>query len=105
MCSVVAIRAALKEPQYVYDFVDELVHQSRPAFEAFLQRKGIGYWPSASNYLFIYVDQPAAMELKLRERGILVRPKKDDKGVTGLRISLGTMKQTQRLIDTLDRLL
>jgi len=105
MLAVVAIKAALKEPQYVFDFVRELNTKAKPRFEAWLRERGIVFWPSSANYIFCYFAEPVALEAQLRARDILVRPKKDEKNVTGLRVSLGTLAQTERLIATLDELL
>lgn len=101
-CSVEALRAAMASPQYVFDFVKEHNTQSRPYLEEWLTTKGIRYWPTAANYIFCYFEDPPALEKLLRARGILVRPKKDAEGVTGLRMSIGTLEQTKRLSDTLE---
>ena len=136
MLSVVAVRAALKSPSYVFDYVKELNEKSKPRLEAYLASKEIVFWPSTgANYIFAYIDQPqqarhdhlismraahdsrqhgdrtsraylsAQREAALRSRGILVRPKKDGDGVTGLRMSIGTLAQTERLIGALDEIL
>uniref|UniRef100_A0A7S4BZX8 histidinol-phosphate transaminase n=1 Tax=Chrysotila carterae TaxID=13221 RepID=A0A7S4BZX8_CHRCT len=103
--SVVAVRAAMSAPQYVFDYVKEHNTIARPAFERYLDKKGIVYWPSSANYIFCYFPEPMELEAKLRARGILVRPKKDADGVTGLRVSIGTAAQTDQLISTLEQLL
>lgn len=83
---------------------------------------GIDFWPTVANFIFCYFPEPVRLEAALRERGILVRPKKDGrrswfhgvlrlfggktwrksrisgrfqdhKGVLGLRISFGTLEQ------------
>ena len=96
--SVVAATAALQDSAYVFELVDELNNQAKPAFEAFLQEIGVVFWPTDANFVFCYFVDPPGLEAKLRAKGILVRPKKDADGVTGLRISLGTLAQTERLI-------
>jgi histidinol-phosphate aminotransferase len=103
--SVVALRAALKDSKYVFDFVNEVNQHAKPAFEDFLCSHGIKSWPSSCNFIFCYFDKPNELEASLRERNILVRPKKDADGVLGLRVSIGTMEQTKRLISTLEELL
>eukprot|EP00928_Gymnodinium_smaydae_P072333 TRINITY_DN55701_c0_g1_i1.p1 TRINITY_DN55701_c0_g1~~TRINITY_DN55701_c0_g1_i1.p1 ORF type:complete len:396 (-),score=91.92 TRINITY_DN55701_c0_g1_i1:46-1173(-) len=103
--AVVAIRAALKDSQYVRDFVDEVNTRAKPKFESYLRDKGIVFWPSSCNFIFCYFERPAELEVALRARGILVRPKKDAKGVLGLRITVGTLEQMNRLMAALDDLL
>jgi histidinol-phosphate aminotransferase len=70
-----------------------------------LAQKGIVFWPSAANYILCYFEDPVRLERQLRDRGILVRPKKDAEGTLGLRVSLGTLAQTERLIATLEEVL
>mmetsp|Transcript_88282 Transcript_88282/g.189541 ORF Transcript_88282/g.189541 Transcript_88282/m.189541 type:complete len:646 (+) Transcript_88282:46-1983(+) len=101
----VAVDAALSNQEYMLDFVAELNHRAKPKFEDFLRQRGIAFWPSSANYIFCYFQQPLELEPKLRARNILVRPKKDADGVTGLRVTIGTVEQTERLIDSLIELL
>merc|ERR1712194_865083 len=85
--------------------VTEVNEQAKPKFENFLREQGIRYWPSMANFIFCYFDQPDELEAKLRAKGILVRPKKDENGITGLRISVGTVAQMDHVIATLKELL
>mmetsp|Transcript_117713 Transcript_117713/g.327817 ORF Transcript_117713/g.327817 Transcript_117713/m.327817 type:complete len:661 (-) Transcript_117713:112-2094(-) len=103
--AVAAINAALANPQYMIDFVKEHNTQAKPLFEDFLRSRGIVFWPSSANYIFCYFKQPLETEAGLRAKNILVRPKKDGNGVLGLRVSIGTLEQTQRLIAELKDIL
>jgi histidinol-phosphate aminotransferase len=103
--SCVAVKAALANQKYVWDFVKEHNEKSRPSFLAFLEERGIKYWPTKANYAFCYFQNPAELEKQLVSHKILTRPKKDADGVLGLRISFGTMEQTERLIALLKKLL
>mmetsp|Transcript_32083 Transcript_32083/g.88643 ORF Transcript_32083/g.88643 Transcript_32083/m.88643 type:complete len:655 (+) Transcript_32083:101-2065(+) len=101
----VAVKAALSDKQYMLDFVEELNKRAKPKFESFLRSRSIVFWPSDANYIFCYFERPAELEAELRARGILVRPKKDAEGVLGLRVTIGTVEQTERLIASLEELL
>eukprot|EP00439_Symbiodinium_sp_Y106_P082667 s542_g22.t1 len=103
--AVVAIQAAMKKPQYVFDYVKEVNERSKPLFEEFLNKKGIGYWPTVANFIFCYFQDPKTTEAKLRERGILVRPKKDANDTLGLRVSFGTEQQMRDTIKAMEELL
>jgi histidinol-phosphate aminotransferase len=103
--SVVAVEKAMTNNQYVFDYVKELNERAKPAFEAYLNKKGIVFWPSSANFIFCYFKDPVGLEASLRERGILVRPKKDADNVLGLRVSIGTFEQMERLMKELDTLL
>ncbi|WP_252177367.1 histidinol-phosphate transaminase [Endozoicomonas sp. 4G] len=99
--AVVAIDAALSNPGYTERYVKEVMEVSKPMFEAFLNRKGIDYWPSVANFIWIFPNNPDEIEKHLRAHRILVRPKADEKGNLGLRINLGNKAQTESLIETL----
>merc|ERR1712032_1372769 len=101
----VAVEAALADKQYMADFVAEHNTRSKPKFEDFLRQRGVEFWPSSANYIFCYFQRPMELEVELRARDILVRPKKDADGVCGLRVSIGTVEQTDRLILALSELL
>eukprot|EP00913_Durusdinium_trenchii_P003083 g2850.t1 len=79
--------------------------RSKPLFEDFLKKRGIEFWPTVANFIFCYFSEPVRLESALRERGILVRPKKDHKGVLGLRVSFGTEAQMKEVIKALEELL
>ncbi|MCW7555764.1 histidinol-phosphate aminotransferase family protein [Endozoicomonas gorgoniicola] len=99
--AVVAIDAALGNPEYTQEYVKEVIEVSKPMIEAFLDKQNIEYWPSVANYVWVFFKQPSLVEQKLKEANILVRPKVDNNSRLGLRISLGNKQQTIHLIDTL----
>lgn len=101
----VALDAAMSDPKYVWDFVEEVNKRAKPKFEEFLNARGIVFWPSSCNFIFCYFEDPAGLEKGLRAKGILVRPKKDAKGVLGLRITIGTLAQMEQVIKALTELL
>lgn len=96
--AVVAVRAALDNFADVSSYIEEVMTRSKPALESFLDESGLQYWESAANYLWVFPDRPEALELALRSEGVLVRPKADAEGRLGLRITLGTLEQTERAI-------
>lgn len=99
--AIVAIRAALAHPQYTQEYVREVMRESKPMLEAFLTERGISYWPSGANYLWMFPSNSEQLNHLLLSSDILVRPKADAKGRLGLRITLGTVAQTQRLLKVL----
>jgi len=101
----VAVRAALANNQYMTDYVGEVMNRSKPKFESYLRSIQVDFWTSCSNYIFCYFDNPTPLESGLRSKNILVRPKKDEKGILGLRITMGTVEQTDNLIEALNELL
>ena len=91
--AVVAVAAALAQPDYTLHYVDEVMRQSKPLFESFLVERGIKFWPSAANYVWAFPKSPDHIERVLQSANILVRPKKDASGNMGLRITLGNLAQ------------
>jgi histidinol-phosphate aminotransferase len=98
---VVAVEAALDDVASTEAYVDEVMEQAKPLLESYLKGQGISFWNSAANYLWVFPENPDAMNDKLIAADILVRPKADTEGRVGLRMTLGTLAQTQHLIDVL----
>ena len=99
--AVVAIDAALANPEYTQEYVKEVLEVSKPMLEEFLDNKNIEYWSSVANYVWVFFDSPSLVEQTLKKANILVRPKMDNNSRLGLRISLGNKQQTVHLTDTL----
>lgn len=103
--AIVAIRAALAHPEYTQTYVAEVVKEAKPLLEKFLDEKGVEYWPSGANYLWTFPPNADAVNQELIKHNILVRPKADSDGRPGLRITIGTVEQTKRLISVLKTVL
>lgn len=101
--AVVAIRAALANPQYTQEYVREVMAESKPMLEAFLRERNITYWPSGANYVWMFPPNSEELNCLLQANAILVRPKSDAEGRVGLRITLGTVEQTERVLDVLSQ--
>ena len=86
-------------------YVHEVMTQSKPLLEKFLTEKQVRFWPSVSNYLWLFPADAKAVDKALQSENILVRPKADGQGQLGLRVTLGTLAQTRRLIQILERVL
>ncbi|USE37784.1 histidinol-phosphate transaminase [Endozoicomonas sp. SCSIO W0465] len=97
--AAVAISAALDHPEYTHQYVREVMEESKPLFEQFLDQQAIPYWPSSANFIWAFPDNPDVIEQHLRRHGILVRPRSDQSGHKGLRITLGDIAQTRQLVD------
>ncbi len=100
--AVVAIRAALADIGSVQQYVREVMEESKPLMERFLDDNSVLYWPSAANFIWIFPVEAEKIELALRGQGILVRPKKDAAGNLGLRVTLGTVEQTRKMIAVME---
>lgn len=96
--AVVAAKAALANPQYVDDYICEVMQESKPKLEAFLSQCNIEFWPTAANYILISPENPDALYEVLLGAGILVRPRVDSHGKKSLRVTFGTVQQTDHLL-------
>lgn len=103
--AIVAIRAALAHPHYTQDYVREVMLQAKPKLEAFLSERGIPFWPSGANYIWMFPSGHEHVNRLLLENGILVRPKADSEGRVGLRVTVGTIAQMERVLAVLDQAL
>ncbi len=103
--AVVAIRAALASPEYTHEYVQEVMQQAKPLFEVFLGNCDIPFWPSDANYVWCFPKNPGVINAALVAAGILVRPKADASGQMGLRVTIGTVEQTQRAIAVIQAVL
>lgn len=99
--AVVAVNSALKNRDTIDSYIDEVMEQSKPKLEAYLNENNIDYWPSSANFIWVFFSNAELMEEKIRNSGILVRPKYAEDGALGLRITLGTLQQTEHLISVL----
>lgn len=100
--AIVACQAALESPGDMEIYTREVMEISKPLLETFLEQKGIVFWPGRANYLWTFPDNPEKIERALQQAGILVRPKKDAGGAVGLRITIGTKAQTEKVIQILE---
>ncbi len=95
--AVVAANAALKSPELVDEYVSEVMREAKPLLEAWLSSKDIDYWQSGANYIWTFPKDATALNTRLVDSGFLVRPKAHGADL-GLRITVGTVGQTKKLI-------
>ena len=103
--AVVAVRAALENPDYTQDYVKEVMVEAKPLFENFLSEHGVTFWPSSANYVWCFPAEHEKYYQALLQANILVRPKKNADGDLGLRVTIGTVEQMQQAIDVLQSIL
>jgi histidinol-phosphate aminotransferase len=95
--AIVAAEAALNNPEYTQNYVKEVMTQAKPLLEDWLKSKGISFWKSSANYLWVFPDNPDSLDQYFTNKGFLVRPK-SYQSKKGLRITVGTLEQMQDLI-------
>lgn len=96
---------AIRHPAYVRRYADE-VRGNRKQFCRLLQVMGIPFVPSSSNFVLTRFGEHAPeIGRRLREVGILVRDWSYDPHLRGyLRITIGSTRQTRRLVKALRKM-
>ena len=101
----VAAAAALDDAPFVQKTV-QLVHQGLDFLYAELSRRGLGYFPTQSNFFLIDVGRSAeaVFEAMLRQ-GVIVRSMRSYGYPNYIRINAGLPEENRRFLDALDKVL
>ena len=106
VAALAAAEAAMRDREFIARTVRE-VRRGRKELERGLARLGIKSFPSAGNFMLVHFGARAKQVVAALERkGILVRDRSSDFGGEGfVRITLGTLAQTRRLLRELGNIL
>ena len=99
-----AVDYVLKNLTGLKKYVKETMTISKPMLEKYLQKRNIGYYPGIANFVLIKPGNPVSVFNHLKTNGILTRPRTDPVIEGTVRITIGTISQTKKLIKTLDKL-
>lgn len=104
--ALVAGDAAIRDRKFIARTLRE-VKRGRTELERGLARLGVRYFPSGGNFLLVYFgDQAKRIVAALDKKGILLRNRSSDfEGEGYVRITLGTVEQTKRLLQQLETIL
>jgi histidinol-phosphate aminotransferase len=103
MLAAMAAEAAVRDTEYVGNYVAEAL-ASRELLRAGLERLGIAQARSSANFILGYFgDRAVQVRDALREKAILVRDRSYEIP-GGVRITVGTREQAQRVLDELERI-
>ena len=106
VAALAAAEAAMRDLGFIARTVHE-VRRGRRELERGLVRLGVKAFPSAGNFLLVYFGARSKQIVAALERkGILIRDRSSDFGGEGfVRITLGTLAQTRRLLRELGNIL
>ncbi|MFZ0274575.1 MAG: histidinol-phosphate transaminase [Acidobacteriaceae bacterium] len=101
--ALACLTAALDDGDYLRWYAGQVL-ASRSVFETTLQRLGLPFWPSRANFVLVNIGpQHREFVHAMRARDVLVRDRSSDPGCEGcVRITLGTLEQTQQGIAALE---
>jgi histidinol-phosphate aminotransferase len=100
-----AARGALKDQQHIARSV-ELNYKSLDAMKKFFDEEGLDYFESRANFIFIDVKKHSKEVFEaLMRKGVIVRPGFFWGWDSWIRVSTGTMAQTERFISCLKEVL
>lgn len=107
--ALACIPEAIADESYVQRYVREVI-EGRARLEQMLGDSGIPFWPSQANFVLVRLgstrQEAAAFVEQMRNHGILVRDRSSDPGCLGcVRITLGLLEQTDRLLGALREVL
>lgn len=104
--ALAAADAAMRDRGFIAQTVREAI-RARKELQSGLARLGVRAFPSAGNFVLAYFgDRAKAVVSALERRGILVRDRSNDFAGEGyVRITLGTVAQTRRLLRELKAIL
>jgi histidinol-phosphate aminotransferase len=103
LAALVAAEAALREGKAIRRYVRD-VQRLRESLAAQLQSIGAKTYPSAGNFLLAdFGPSGPALFATLERKGILLRNRSKDMGPGFVRITIGTTKEVQTLMDAIKR--
>jgi len=104
--ALAALPVALEDGGYVAKYVEQ-VKAGRLRLERELTRVGIQWWPSEANFVLMKIgERHREFAAAMRQHGMLVRDRSNDPGCDGcVRITLGTVAQTDRLLGAMREVL
>jgi histidinol-phosphate aminotransferase len=103
MLAALAARAAVRDGEYVANYVREILTARDLACEG-LQRLGIRFYPSRANFILFYAgEQAIPIRDALRETGVLIRDRSYEIGGC-VRVTIGTRAQIERFLVELEKL-
>lgn len=101
--AAIAARAAVRDCEYVRNFVNEVLAARKMAYEG-LAKMGIRSYPSQANFiLFEAGERSIPLRDELRRRGVLIRDRSYE--IPGcVRVTIGTREQVQRFLEEMEKL-
>lgn len=103
MLAAMAARAAVRDREYVQNFVDEVLAARELVYQG-LAKLGIRAYASQANFvLFEAGERSIPLRDELRNRGVLIRDRSYE--IPGcVRVTIGTQRQVERFLEEMEKL-
>jgi histidinol-phosphate aminotransferase len=106
VAALVAARATTRDRRFLHNTLREF-RRNRKELERGLAKLGIPFFPSAANFVLLFLGERAKQVVaSLARQGTLIRDRSSDFGGAGyVRITFGTLSQTRRVLRQLRQIL
>jgi len=106
VAALVAARATIRDRRFLRGTIREF-RRSRKELERGLTKLGVPFFPSAANFVLLFLGERAKeIVASLARQGTLIRDRSSDFGGAGyVRITFGTLSQTRRVLRQLKEIL
>jgi histidinol-phosphate aminotransferase len=106
VAALAAARANARDQSFLHSTLREF-RRSRKELERGLTKMGVPFFPSAANFVLLFLGERAKeVVASLARQGTLIRDRSSDFGGAGyVRITFGTLSQTRRVLRQLEELL
>lgn len=101
--AVAAAYTALDDSSYVETYVEEVMNEAKPMLETYFEEKGIKFYPSSANFILFQPEDQKEMFQYLLDQGIRTRPRKGPNIDGSIRICIGTVEQTKKVIEVFEK--
>lgn len=98
MAAYFAAKAALDNVENVEDYVNEVMNEAKPMVEKFFRKNDIKYFSSSANFILFKPKDSVKTFNRLKENGILVRPRSGANIEGTIRVTIGTVKEMKKFI-------
>lgn len=98
MPAIYAALASLGNIEDIQNYVDEVMEKAKPKVENFFKEKDIKFFLSAANFILFKPKNAKTVFEKLKENGVLVRPRGGERIEETVRITIGTVSQMEEFI-------
>lgn len=105
MFAKTAICAALEDLDYMRKYIREVIEESKPKLEKFFKENKVKFWQSKANFLLVKPENQKKAIKILQSEGILVRAREGPNIEGTIRVSIGTLKDTERFIKAYSKIL